>query len=240
MQQKDGAVLTALAQVQSLMDENASLLTAVNATGARKTLDDTIAALRERASDQQVHATESSGARAAQVVARRVLLEQDMRAIASAARGLAAAHPDLAGVKAPSPKARTADLLVAAEGMAKVAATFTDAFSSVLGSDFLTNLQTATTAVLDASAKGIASRGKRTGATADVGALVSRGRNAVKTLDALVKRAFAGNPGLLREWKARRKFVVSTGRQPAATTPPAPAAVTTRGVAQAPPAPHPS
>jgi hypothetical protein len=217
MERKHDGVRTALGQVQSFLDEHdATLLKAVNATGARAALDAVITTLSAQAADQEAHRRESVGASAKHIAARKALLEYHMRGVASAARLLAPTVPELAGITAPGRNLSTAAVVSAADGVVKLAEQHEAVLATMLKPDFLAKLRTAVQEVKDAVASGRTSRNKRTGATKAVKAEAERGRAAVKILDALVLEALAGNEKLVREWKSRRKiFTVGSTRNPA-------------------------
>jgi hypothetical protein len=216
MQKTHGAVLAALIQVQSFLDENDGTLRQVNVTGARQTVDDVITTLSARASDQDMHRRMSSGARAKHLASRRVLLEQHIRAISGAARLAEGKTPALSGITAPPMKTPTPALLAAAEGNLRLAEQNQAVLTPILGEGFLEQLRAAMAEVQDATATGRTSRTKRAAATAAMLAEVERGKNAVRVLDGLVLRNLGGDVALEREWRARRKVVLS-GRPPSSS-----------------------
>src|SRR5262249_32010110 len=124
--------------------------------------------------------------------------------------------PDLAGITAPRSRVATPVLLAAADGMLQTAEHHRDALATVLPSDFLEELQAAIQDVKNAVESGRASRAKRCAATATVVAATARGRQAVRVLDGLVLGALDGDVRLEREWKARRRILVSTPPESAA------------------------
>jgi hypothetical protein len=143
------------------------------------------------------------------VASRRVLLEQHIRTIVGAARLAEGKTPALTGITAPPLKTPTAALLAAAESNMRVAEQHQAVLTPILGEGFLEQLRAAMVEVQDATATGRTSRAKRAAATAALTAETERGKNAVRVLDGLVLRNLGGDVALEREWRARRKVVLS-------------------------------
>ena len=104
-------------------------------------------------------------------------------------------------------KSTSRSLIAAAGAMSAAASAYAATFKGAgLASDFLAQLKAASDA-LDASLTNLgATKTTRSGATAGLSAEATRGRQAVKVLDAIVEPQLAGNILLLNEWRTARRF----------------------------------
>jgi hypothetical protein len=140
-----------------------------------------------------------------------------MRPIATVAAAQLRQVPDFLALKMP-PKLSTSRALVAWAGaMGKAAAAYDKTFVDAgLSPDFLAQMQTAADTLNATLTSRGATRAAQRGASAGLDAEATRGRQAVKVLDALVEPLIAGDISLLAQWKTAKRV---TGRStPVAAT----------------------
>lgn len=230
MKQKDAVVLAVLQQVQAFLNDNAGLLQSVNSTDTRKALDDVITQLGTSRVAQSTSARLGIGATAAQESAKRVLLEQHMRAIVGVAKAQLPALPELSSLAmAATGRVTNQELLEAAESMVEVTAAHDAVFAGALGPDYHDELVAAMNDVISAASQGASHRAQQRAATSGIVTQVSRGRKILRVLDPLVKKTLAGNTQLLADWQNRLKIAgparavgTTAGMPVVATTAPQP------------------
>lgn len=216
MRTKQGSMLQSLRAAKAFIDTNAASLAGVVNTGARKRLDDAIAALSEHVATQTSSNLAAQGATQQQYALRKALLRDHMAAIARIARADLPVSPAIEPMRMPKGKPTTERLAAAAYGMAKAAAPFTDIFVGAgLPEDFIKQLTDATDAMLATLGYRVQSRGARGGATEGLKARLTEGRKVVGVLDAFVKTALKDDPALLANWNiVKRVHKVAAGPTP--------------------------
>jgi hypothetical protein len=200
MQTKQGAVLESLRAVNSFLDENADRLGDVVHSGARQKLADALAELDAYATEQTAAGLAAEGATKMKRMLQRRLRRRHMRPIARIARS---DLPATTALELKMPKGRpTAQRLAAhAEGMAKAAAPFADAFISAgLPPDFLARLNAASSELVAAVSDRTQSRGRQSGATAGLKQRLSSARKLVHVLDTLIEAEVEDDEALLANW----------------------------------------
>jgi len=235
MRTTQGSMLASLRAVKNFIDTNAAVLGSVVNTGARKRLDDAIAALSEHVATQTGSNLAAQGATQQQYALRKVLLRDHMAPIARIARADLPVSPAIEPMRMPKGRPTIERLAAAAYGMAKAAAPFTDTFVAAgLSEDFVKQLTDATDAMLATLGSRTQSRGLRGGATEGLKTRLTDGRRVVGVLDAFVKTALKDDPALLANWNiVKRVQKVAAGPTPlgpdpapvAPTAPAAPAAL---------------
>ncbi|MFL5616316.1 MAG: hypothetical protein ACJ796_21800 [Gemmatimonadaceae bacterium] len=217
-----------LRHVQQFLDGSAAELGTVNATAARKELDQLVQDMGVHESTQATSTLNAKSQTATQAVLRRDLVNHHMRPVAT----IAAAHlRDVPGFKAlqlPRGNVKVAVLVQDATAMAETARAYQQVFvQNGRPENFADALVAAAGAVrasIDARAQDIANRA---GARDGLKATASRAHLVVRLLDAQVKSALEGDPKALAGWKSvkrigRGKVVPIEATIPASTTPPAP------------------
>ena len=196
-----------LRHVQRFLDEYAATLAAVNATAARKELDELVRAMGINETAQGVSKLNARGQTALQASLRRELVVQHMRPVAR----IAAAHlRDVPGFKAlrpPRKNIKVALLIQDAVAMAEAARAHQQLFvENGCAVDFADALLAAADAVrasIDARAESItASVGAREG----IRATGSRAHLILRLLDALVQRTLVDDPKTLAVWNAAKRI----------------------------------
>lgn len=226
MRTRQGTTLQSLRAAKSFLDEHAAELAGVINTGARKRLDDAIAALDSHASEQTGNSLAAQGLTQKQRALRVVLLQDHMRAIARIATADLPNTPEFAPLRMPRGRPTPEKLAAAASGMAKVALQHLAVFTAAgLPDDFVDQLSTASESMVTALVDRTRTQSKRTGATIGLNAKLIEGRKVVGILDAFVRTALRGNLVLLGEWASGIHIrSLSTPAAPAPTAPVAPAA----------------
>src|SRR3569833_1010306 len=201
MRTKQGAMFQSLRAVRGFLDEHADKLAGVIQTGARKRLDDAIAALDTHKSDQEGSFIESQSLTQRQRSLRFSLLRDHMLAVARIAVADLPNTPEFRPLRMPRGRPPPEKLAAAASGMAQLAAKHADVFTAAgMPADFVAQLNTAAGAMLTALSDRTRTHGRRRGATAGLKARLSEGRKVVAILDAFVGTALKNDPALLANW----------------------------------------
>ena len=215
-------VFETLRQMQCFFDDNETTLGALNQSGARKRLDETVAQLTAHAVAQIGGRRVSIGETAKQGQLRLELRFDHMRPIALIASQKLREQPEFTLLRLPSRKARGLRLTAAARDMANAAEQYTDLFvEEGLAPDFVAELRAAADRLdqsIDARGQG---RGARAGATEGLKVATARARVLIRLFDSLLRPKLATNDALRREWQAARHI------QRLRTTPSAPSVAET-------------
>ena len=196
-----------LRRVQRFLDGAAAKLHSVNATAARKELDQLVAEMGVNERAQATSTLNAKSQTAEQAVLRRDLVKHHMRPVVT----IAAAHlRDVAGFKAlrlPPDGVRVAVLIEAATAMAEAARAHEQVFvENGRPADFADALLMAAAGVrasIDARARSITSG---VGARAGLKATASRAHLVLRMLDAQVQSALADDPKALAEWESAKRI----------------------------------
>ena len=236
MQTKQGSALQSLRSVQAFLDANATALAGVVASGARKRLDDLVASLDGHADTQSTGVLAAQGATQDHQALRAALVRDHMAPIARIAAAELPNSPGIEPLRMPKGRPSVERLKALAVGMATAAEPYAAVFTAAgLPDDFVAQLTAAADAMLQTVGKRRQSRVVVAGATSGLRTKLSSGRKLVHVLDALVKRALANDPDLLREWNVAKRVQLVPGGQPAAASPaPAPAPAPTPAPAPVP------
>ena len=212
MQSKQVLVQDTLTRVQRFLDEHADVVGDVNTSEFRAVLNASVDKLAMHAVDQTSSIRGAVAETAQERVLRSKLRLNHMRPIAAVARAKLHEIPELVAVAMPSADTNSRELIACASAMAFVAALNEQTFVAAgLPKDFLARLSAAAGALEDILATRGETRSAQVGATSGLGAEASRGRRAIRVLDALVEPLIAGDISLLAEWKAAKRFA---GRTP--------------------------
>jgi hypothetical protein len=196
-----------LRRVQQFLDEPAAKLSVVNATAARKELDQLVNDMGVNESTQAINTLNVKSQTATLAVLRRDLVNNHMRPIAT----IAAAHlRDVPGFKAlrmPSKDLKVAVLVQDATAMAEAARAYQQVFvENGRPADFADTLVAAAAAVrasIDVRAKSITSRA---GARNALKAIASRAHLVLRLIDAQVQNALADDPKALAGWESAKRI----------------------------------
>ena len=216
-----------LRRIQQFLDAFAAKLVAVNATAARKELDQLVEQMGVNESTQAFSTLNAKSQTALQAALRRDLVNNHMRPIAT----IAAAHlRDVPGFKAlqlPSNDVKVAVLVQDATAMAEAARAYQQVFvDNGRPQNFADALLAAAAAVrasIDARAQSIASKA---GARDGLKVTATRAHLVIRLLDAQVKTVLVDDPKTLAAWNSakrigRGKVVPIEATIPAPTTAPA-------------------
>lgn len=229
MQKPQGNTTQALRALQGFLPEHADQLPTVVGTGAHRKLDESIAELFERISEQQGIILARRGMTETQRVLRLVLVRDHMRPIARIARAARNELPKTPAVESLQALPRTGGaekLLAGAYGMAKAAEPFAKVFTdAALPADFRDRLTDAADAFSASLKEGAGLRSQQTGATEGLRRAMAAARRQVQVIDALVQTAWADQPALLASWNTIRhvKKTAVRATAPVVVTPAAPA-----------------
>lgn len=224
MKQKESYVRDTLVNVQRFLDANGAALASVNSSGARKALDDAIAALDGHAVAQAEHWIGSTGETEKQRSLRLAVRRQFLRPIVKVAAATMADVPELASLRLPPDRLVGAPFVDAANAIANAAAPYTATFVAAgLRPDFLDGLR----ALVQQIASSLGGRTdhvtKRRGSTIALGSGTAGGRRALQLLDAAIHQSVTDGQ-LLAEWDAVRRIPKKPGspRSEATSVPPVP------------------
>jgi hypothetical protein len=237
MQILQRSVVQSFRRAQTYLDDNVSLLGAINTTEERKTLDEVVALLdgHTLALDAAKLETVGETNRKAQLDAD--LREVHMRPIATFAKAKLRGVPNFKAMTTLG-RFKGARRAAAARAMAQAATPYAAQFiAAQFPADFLDQITKAADAV-DASID-IRSRKniERVGAAEAVAGQIQRGRDAVGALSGVVLKLLAGNSQLLAEWNFAKRVPLKPGATTKVASTPVPLPVTT--IAPAPIAPAP-
>jgi hypothetical protein len=231
MKRQESYVRDTLVNVQQFLDANAAALGPVNTSGARKALDDAIAALGDHAVAQGEHTIRSAGETNKQRSLRLSLRKQYLRPIAKVAAASLANVPEIATLRMPSRKLVGSELVDAANAMANAAEVHAAVFIAAgLRPDFLDGLRAMTQAMRTSLGGRTDHVIKRRGSTIALGSGAVSGRTALRLLDAVIEQQVPDNAQLLAEWQAVKRIPRKSGTtrvtQTHAAAAPVPAAAT--------------
>lgn len=218
MKRQESYVRDTLVNVQQFLDANAAALGPVNTSGARKALDDAVAALGDHAVAQGEHTIRSAGETNKQRSLRLSLRKQYLRPIAKVAAASLGNVPEISALRLPSAKLVGSELVDAANAMANAAESHAAVFLAAgLRPDFLEGLR-AMTQAMETSLGGRTDHViKRRGSTIALGSGAVSGRTALRLLDAVIEQQVPDNAQLLAEWTAVKRIP----RKPGTTRTPA-------------------
>jgi hypothetical protein len=240
MQTTQAAMLASLTNVQKFLDTHAAKLGDVAAGAARKRLDGIVAELTAHVADQSGGHFAAQGFTKKQRALRTALMRDHMAPIARIARADLPDTPEVHPLRMPRGNPGTGKLVSQARGMSQAAQPFTETF--ILGglpADFVSRLDLAIDALLQAGTDRSRSQGRRGGATSGLRQRLSAGRKVVSVLDALIRSAAVGNGALLSDW-AIVKRVQRAGARSGAAVPAAATTLPTSPTVTATPAPAPA
>jgi hypothetical protein len=227
MRSSQNALLAALLRAQRFLAENlAQLAKVVDLSVARKRLDDVIASFITHAVDQENNKRSAKGETEKQRQLRLTLRTEQMAPIAEIARRNLRAVPEFKALQMPSRWAKGAAFLGGARSMAEAAVIHKDALlERGLPADSLDQFQDLLAKLEESGSDRHKSRAQHIGATKALLFEEQEGRSVLKVLDALVRRALAGNEALLGTWSgairtaSRRPAVATTQSSTASSTP---------------------
>jgi hypothetical protein len=228
-----------LRRIQRFMDAFAAELGVVNATAARKELDQLVKDMGGNESMQAINTLNAKGQTAALAALRHDLVEEHMRPLATIAAAHLRAVPNFKALQLPRAQVKVAVLVQDAIAMAEAARAYQQVFvdnGRPEGfADALVAAAGAVRASVDARAQSI---GAKAGARDGLKATATRAIAVVRLLDAQVKRALVDDPKALAAWKSAKrigkgKVVPIEATIPAPATAPATAPVSTTTEAKA-------
>ena len=215
MKTAQGNMLVSLDAVNAFLDEHADALPGVVTTGTRHKLRSAIADLAAFRSDQAGGALIAQGSTQHQASLRKVLMRDHMAHIARIAKAELVQTPELLPLRMPRGRPTIPKLVAAAEGMGKAAAPYVSVFTEHgLPADFIQQLESSASLLLDSASTHKNIQGRRRTATEGLAARLSAGRRIVHVLDAYVQTALKDDPSLLAGWNSVKR-VQRTGMRAA-------------------------
>lgn len=207
MQNRQGNMLASLRTARDFLDAHKAELPNTAVSGARKKLDAAIADLATHLADQ-TGGTVNHRLGTKTVHALRVaLLRDNMALISQIAKVSFSGIQDLTPLRTPRGTPTTERLVVAARGMAVAAEPHAAVFiSDGMPADFIARLNAAADALLAAKDARAGVHGKTSGANAGVTKRLREGRQAIGTLNLLVRVELAGDPILLSNWNTIKRL----------------------------------
>lgn len=202
MELRQGQMLLTLKEIQSFLDSHAAQLGGLAETGARKKLDQSIAALTSLATAQSGNSFAEQSATQRQRGLTRALVVDHMEPIAVIAAADLPPTPEIAPLAMPK-KSMTGERLVArARGMAVEAAKFEATFVQAgLPQDFVKQLLDAADALAGAVTERKQYRADRGAATKGMPQGLIAANKVVRVLDRFVKKTAREDAQLLAAWK---------------------------------------
>lgn len=231
MKYRQGRVLEALRSVQVFLDTHGEALDAINASGARKHVDEIVAELQAQAVQQDGGRRKVLGETAKQRELR-LAVRQAMRPLAEVAGASLREAPEFAEFRMPAARVRGMAMVAAAHAMANAAMGYTEVFIEAgLPAGFIEQLRTASERLAASYDQRRASHTVSVGATQGLVNAERRGRRALRILDTLVVPALGTDDGLLRAWRSARLIQAKPGRpqETGGGSPDGPPAVTAAG-----------
>jgi hypothetical protein len=205
MRTADAAVLTALEQARTFIDTHPQQLDQLESAGYRHKLDDVIASLKQLSVEQDASDRMSDGQLARQGALRATLRLNHMAPIAAIAAARLRDVPEFNAFQLPLYRAKTADLVIAADAMAKMARPYATTFIDAgLADDFVEQLEAAAKALADTLIDRQTSLTVRAGASAGLRTEASRGRHVLRVLSALIEPRLKNDEALLAGWRSAR------------------------------------
>ena len=223
MRSEQNAVLDSLRRAQQFLDTHGDVVGPVSAS-TRQQLDDVVTQLSAMSIAQDSGARGSKGETSKQSALRVALRRKNMVPIAEIAKFKLRDVPEFAALTLPRSNAAAAKTVVAAYAMADAASAHAQTFiDNGLPATFADDLRAAANEVGASIADRNKQQGRRTGATADLGAEDQRGRGILRVLNALIRARIDDDAGLLAEWASartvRRKGGRVAGSQDSGATP---------------------
>ena len=166
MRTKQATTLQSLRAAQSFLNDHADKLTSVQATGARKRLDDAVATLDAHASMRTGRFINGQTLTQRQRNLRTVLRRDHMTPVARIVRADLPSTTEFRPLRMPRGRLTPEKFAAAASGMAQTCARYTDTFIAAgLPADFAEQLNTAADNMLNSIADRTRTRDKRRGTT---------------------------------------------------------------------------
>ncbi len=198
-------------RAQLFLDEHAGTMAAVNASGARKALDQVVQEFDGHAATQGEHLIGSTGETQKQRSIRLTIRRQYLKPIAKVAQAQLADVPEIATLRLPRPKLVGTQLVETANGIANAAEKHKDVFVNAgLTPDFLEGLRKLAQQLQESIDGRTSHVGKRMGATIAIGSVSVRARRVLRTLDGVVHQNVT-DAGLLAEWDAVKRVAKKPG-----------------------------
>lgn len=212
------AVLETLRRIQRFLDDKGDLLAVVNQSGARKRLDQISEQMAAHAVAQLGWRRTARGETQRQRALRTTLRYDLMQPIAIVAGQHLREKQEFKLLRLPRWKARGAELIAAARGMATAAEKHMDLFvEEGLAPDFADRVRATADRVEESIGTRAQGWGQQAGATAGLKADTKRARARIRLLDSMVRPALGTNDPLLREWQVAKH--IQRARTPVSATP---------------------
>jgi hypothetical protein len=204
MRYQQNAVLTSLRRAQQFFDTHGDGLNGVNPS-IRKQLDDVVTQLSDLSITQDSGSHGSKGETARQRALRATLRHTHMVPITEIAKFRLRDVPEFAALRLPASRIAVLSTVAAAYSMADAASAHAQTFvDNGLATTFADDLRTAAAAVGASLVDRDKQEGRRTGATAGLGAEEKRGRGILRVLNALVMAHIGDDARLIAEWTAAK------------------------------------
>jgi hypothetical protein len=195
-----------LQRAGSFLDTHADVVGALEGSEARQQLDDSLAKLDAHTLAQRTANLEASGQKERQRQLTSVLKAEHMQPIAKFARARLDGVPDVAALTRPLSHVEGNKLVSAARAMATAALPHADVLTKGgFPPDVVQQLGAAADALSAAIADRADTKVRRVVATAGIKQEASRGREAVRMLDAVVTKPLASNAELQAGWRTAKR-----------------------------------
>lgn len=215
MRTTDATVLSTLHQARAFIDSHIDQLGPLESAGYRRKLEEVISELEQFSVEQDTAHRTSKGQVARQRALCAALRLNHMRPIAAIAAARLREIPEFNAFRMPLHRAKTTELVIAADAMARMARAYASVFiEGGLAKDFVERLEAAARALADCVTERQTSLTLKAGASAGLRTEASRGRHVLRVLSALIEPKLEHDDALLAGWRTARHI-----RRPAKAQP---------------------
>jgi hypothetical protein len=229
MQLKYWQFLAALRQALRFLDANSAALGTINASGARRELDDAATRVDALGETQGSARRQGRGELTNELRLARALRRRNMRPIVRIARAKVPQIAQLSSMSLPPLKTNSTALAGQAGEIAKAVQPYEQIFVDAgLPADFIARMRAAADELVQSIGGKGAHRSLRTGATKALDTEVQQARRIIGVLDGLVRAQLDEQDKLVTEWRSASRAITGGGPQakpPVATPQPTAPAV---------------
>jgi len=206
MQRSQLHVGQSLRQVQQFLTVHAEAVPTAVASEAKRALDAAVAELDRAATEQGGLTRNMRGEVQLRLELERTLVRKYMTPLVKFARASLRGSPEFASLTPATGRLHRERLVRSAQAMAAAADHHVDALrAGQFPADFVEQLRSAAAAVQQSFDARTSGRVRRTGVTQEISGALTKGRQAVATLDALVMHTIVGNEALEAEWRSAKR-----------------------------------
>jgi hypothetical protein len=212
MEQLQQRKVDSLRRVQDLLEASANRLGALKESEGRRQLDKAVNALAKYGDEQAATELAMKGQMGRQRSQYAALRASHMKPIATFARARLRGVPDFAALVKSGRGLQPKQLVRAARAMAAAAAPQADLITGAgFPADTIAQLAAAASELETTLFERASANVRRVGSTAGIREELMKGREAVRMLDAVVSKRFAGDETFLAAWRAAHRVTAKSG-----------------------------